>query len=148
MFEKKQICFCAGTYGRIAPRSGLALKHGLDVGAGVLDPDYRGPVGVMLFNHDAKAEFKGSFFRVLFFASSSLPAVKVGDRVAQLILEKIATPDIQETDELDPTYRLVFYLISNTCCAGRAARAVSGPRACGAPPSSQSSATICFLQLP
>jgi dUTPase len=33
-----------GTYGRVAPRSGLAVKHHLDVGAGVIDADYRGPV--------------------------------------------------------------------------------------------------------
>ena len=39
-----------GTYARIAPRSGLAVKKGIDVGAGVVDADYRGPVGVVLFN--------------------------------------------------------------------------------------------------
>lgn len=39
-----------GTYGRVAPRSGLAVKHFIDVGAGVIDADYRGPVGVVLFN--------------------------------------------------------------------------------------------------
>ena len=33
-----------GTYGRVAPRSGLAAKHGIDVGAGVIDPDYTGEV--------------------------------------------------------------------------------------------------------
>ena len=38
-------------YGRIAPRSGLAVKHFIDVGAGVVDEDYRGEVGVVLFNH-------------------------------------------------------------------------------------------------
>lgn len=39
-----------GTYGRVAPRSGLAVKHFIDVGAGVIDADYRGPLGVILFN--------------------------------------------------------------------------------------------------
>lgn len=38
-------------YGRIAPRSSLAWKHHIDVGAGVIDEDYRGPLGVVLFNH-------------------------------------------------------------------------------------------------
>lgn len=41
----------SSTYGRVAPRSGLALKNFIDTGAGVIDEDYRGPVGVLLFNH-------------------------------------------------------------------------------------------------
>jgi len=45
-----QICPPRGTYGRIAPRSSLALHH-LDVGAGVIDEDYRGNICVILFNH-------------------------------------------------------------------------------------------------
>jgi len=77
-----------GTYGRVAPRSGLALKHGIDVGAGVVDADYRGNVGVILFNL-GDAEFK----------------VSVGDRIAQLILECIVTPDVVEADELPSTER-------------------------------------------
>ena len=40
-----------GTYARIAPRSGLAEKHFLSVGVGVVDADYRGNVKVLLFNH-------------------------------------------------------------------------------------------------
>ena len=47
-----------GTYGRIAPRSGLAWKNHVDVGAGVIDQDYRGNVGVVLFNH-AETELVG-----------------------------------------------------------------------------------------
>ena len=60
-----------GTYGRIAPRSGLAAKHSIGVGGGVIDPDYRGELKVVLFNH-GKEEF----------------SVRRGDRIAQLILEK------------------------------------------------------------
>lgn len=47
-----QIKCPVGTYGRIAPRSGLAWKSHIDVGAGVVDADYRGDVGVVLFNHN------------------------------------------------------------------------------------------------
>ncbi|KAI3821054.1 hypothetical protein L1987_08610 [Smallanthus sonchifolius] len=77
-----------GTYARIAPRSGLAWKHSIDVGAGVVDADYRGPVGVILFNH-SDTDFE----------------VKVGDRIAQLIIEKIITPEVIEVDDLDSTVR-------------------------------------------
>lgn len=75
-------------YGRVAPRSGLSWKHHLDVGAGVIDSDYRGNVGVVLFNH-AETDF----------------SIKQGDRVAQLILERIRILDVQEVDELDATDR-------------------------------------------
>ena len=40
-----------GWYGRIAPRSGLAVKYGIDVLAGVIDSDYRGEIKVILQNH-------------------------------------------------------------------------------------------------
>ncbi|KAJ8683907.1 hypothetical protein QAD02_019699 [Eretmocerus hayati] len=77
-----------GTYGRVAPRSGLALKNFIDVGAGVVDADYRGEVGVVLFNH-SDTDF----------------IVKPGDRVAQFICEKIAYPKLQELESLDETKR-------------------------------------------
>ena len=72
-----------GTYGRVAPRSGLTLKNGIDVGAGVIDEDYRGNVGVILFNH-SDTDF----------------VVKTGDRIAQLILEKIELVPTQEVFEI------------------------------------------------
>lgn len=77
-----------GTYGRIAPRSGLAWKHFIDVGAGVCDRDYTGEVGVLLFNHSDQ-DFH----------------VAVGDRVAQLILEAIAVADVVEVPDLPETQR-------------------------------------------
>jgi dUTP pyrophosphatase len=78
-----------GTYGRIAPRSGLAWKHGIDVGGGVIDPDYRGNVGIVLFNH----------------WDDEFP-VRRGDRVAQLVVERVELPAVQEVEEeLDDTAR-------------------------------------------
>ncbi|XP_057744784.1 deoxyuridine 5'-triphosphate nucleotidohydrolase-like [Arachis stenosperma] len=44
------ISILEGTYARIAPRSGLPLKHWIDVGAGVIDADYKRPIGMILFN--------------------------------------------------------------------------------------------------
>ena len=64
-----------GTYGRIAPRSGLAAKDHLAVGAGVIDADYRGNVRVVLFNHGNLDVY-----------------LSKGDRIAQLLLERIASP--------------------------------------------------------
>ena len=43
-----------GVYGRIAPRSGLSVKHGIQTGAGVIDPDYTGELKVILFNHGSE----------------------------------------------------------------------------------------------
>ncbi|XP_073819853.1 deoxyuridine triphosphatase [Musca autumnalis] len=77
-----------GSYGRIAPRSGLAVKNFIDVGAGVVDEDYRGNLGVVLFNH-ADVEFE----------------VKRGDRIAQLICERIFYPELEQVDKLEETKR-------------------------------------------
>ena len=54
------IAIPSGTYARVAPRSGLAVKSFIDTGAGVIDEDYRGNVGVVLFNH-GQTDFKGDF---------------------------------------------------------------------------------------
>lgn len=74
-------------YGRVASRSGLAMK-GIEVGAGVIDSDYRGEVKVLLRN------LGGFPFEV-----------KHGDRIAQLIIENIITPDVTEVKDLDQTVR-------------------------------------------
>lgn len=66
-------------YARVAPRSGLAAKNSIDVLAGVVDSGYRSVVKVILYNHSEK-EF----------------VVKVGDRIAQVIFERIYTPSLVE----------------------------------------------------
>ena len=75
-------------YGRVAPRSGLAVKHCINVGAGVIDPDYTGEIKVILFNHGEK-DFE----------------IKKGDRIAQLILERYETPPIEEINIVEDTDR-------------------------------------------
>lgn len=76
-----------GTYGQLAPRSGLSCK-GVLVGAGVIDRDYTGEVKVLLFN-----------------LNTTPLEIKVGDRVAQLIIKKIETPNVEEVDTLEETER-------------------------------------------
>ncbi len=71
----------AGNYGRLAPRSGLASRKGIDVGGGVIDSDYRGHVRVLLFNH-SDVDF----------------VIQQGDRIAQIIIVNISVPDIIELD--------------------------------------------------
>jgi len=80
--------FCTLLFSSLAPRSGLALKNFIDTGAGVIDYDYRGNVGVILFNH-GETDFE----------------VKRGDRIAQLILERISMADAVEVQELSETTR-------------------------------------------
>lgn len=75
------IAFPLGYYGRISARSGLALRHQINVGAGVIDADYRGEIGVILFNHSPN-DFK----------------VSCGDRITQLFLEAIINPEVVQAD--------------------------------------------------
>jgi dUTP pyrophosphatase len=50
-----QIHLPPGCYGRIAQRSSVSLRHHIDVGAGVVDTDYRGEVALVLSSHHVKA---------------------------------------------------------------------------------------------
>ena len=76
-----------GHVGLVWPRSGLAVRHGIDTLAGVIDSDYRGEVRVVLVNHG-----DGPF------------RIARGDRVAQLLLQRVeraafaAVPSVDETD--------------------------------------------------
>lgn len=71
------VCVSVIVDGRVAPRSGLASKHFIDTGAGVIDADYRGEVKVLLFN----------FSEVDF-------TIQAGDRIAQLVLERVCFPSL------------------------------------------------------
>ena len=68
----------SGVYARIARCSRLAVTKFIDVGARVIDSNYRGEIGIVLFNHSA-VDFP----------------IQVGDRIAQLILEKIKNLAVQ-----------------------------------------------------
>ncbi|AUL80434.1 CPXV049 protein [Vaccinia virus] len=76
--------FC---YGRIDPRSGLSLK-GIDIGGGVIDEDYRGNIGVFLIKN-GKCTFN----------------VNTGDRIAQLIYQRIYYPALEEVQCLESPNR-------------------------------------------
>jgi dUTP pyrophosphatase len=77
-----------GYYGRVAPRSGLAVRHGIDTLAGIIDSDFRGELKVALINlGDQPVSFD------------------TGERVAQLIIERAASCDYIWSEELSETER-------------------------------------------
>lgn len=77
-----------GYVGRIAPRSGLAVNHGIDILAGVIDSAYIGELMVALVNHGSAAY-----------------EVKPGDKIAQLLIQPVELWMPEEVDELDGTER-------------------------------------------
>jgi dUTP pyrophosphatase len=81
----------AGQAGLVIPRSGLAARHGISVvnAPGVIDSGYRGELRVLLLNTDRSEPFE----------------VRAGDRIAQLVLVAVETPELEEVTELDETVR-------------------------------------------
>ena len=77
-----------GCYGRVAPRSGLTWNTHTDVAAGVIDRDYRGAIGIVIFNH-----------------SDAEVVITRGMKCAQLIIEVCLTPEVEEVSELPETMR-------------------------------------------
>lgn len=78
-----------GFYGRIAPRSGLAAKYGIDVLAGVCDSSYRGEIKVVLINTDKDKPFE----------------ITYGDKIAQLIIEQHFNFEFTQVEELSDSSR-------------------------------------------
>lgn len=80
-----------GYAGLLQPRSGLAVRNGISIvnTPGLIDPHYRGEVKVILINHDPVKPFD----------------VKRGDKVCQLVFQKVETAEFTEVEELDATER-------------------------------------------
>jgi dUTP pyrophosphatase len=77
-----------GHVGLVWPRSGLAVRDGIDTLAGVIDSDYRGEVKVVLVNH-----------------GSSIFSIAPGDRIAQLLIQRVARARFEPTSDLEDTER-------------------------------------------
>ena len=79
-----------GYEGQVRPRSGLSLKHGIGMlnGPGTIDADYRGEIGIILFN----------------FSERPFP-VRRGDRIAQLVFAKLTKAEFRKVDALPETRR-------------------------------------------
>ena len=80
-----------GHAGLVLPRSGLAARHGITLpnAPGLIDPGYRGEVRVLLLNTDPGATFE----------------IEIGDRIAQLLLAPIDTPEFREAAALSDSVR-------------------------------------------
>ena len=80
----------AGFEGQIRPRSGLALKHGITLinSPGTIDSDYRGEIGLPVINLGPRPY-----------------TIRRGERLAQLVIQRIYRANLQETDRLESTER-------------------------------------------
>lgn len=77
-----------GYYGQVASKSGLSVKHGIEVGAGVIDEGYTGEVMVMLYNH-----------------SDDDFVINKGDKIAQLLVKPVSYCDVQQVNYVSDSDR-------------------------------------------
>lgn len=80
-----------GYAGFVQPRSGLARDHGVTClnTPGLIDAGYRGEITVVLVNTDGEADYE----------------VRRGDRVAQLVIQRVETAEFLDVGELPPSDR-------------------------------------------
>ena len=103
-----------GYAGLVLPRSGLALRHGLSMvnTPGLIDAGYRGEVMVLLINHDR----------------ATAVTLERGDRIAQLVIQRVERAELVEADELPPSDRGAGgFGSTGTTTGGSAPPAVSPP---------------------
>jgi dUTP pyrophosphatase len=85
------IALPSGYVALVHPRSGLAIKHGISMvnTPGTVDAAFRGELQIILINHDLREAF----------------TIKKGDRIAQLVIQKVERADFVEVDSLPGTHR-------------------------------------------
>jgi len=98
-----------GYYARIAPRSGLAVKKGIDTMAGVVDAGFRNEIGVVLINLNLPEilfdQSKSSLAFSSMFGDKDKFIINPGDRIAQLIIERCYSADWKQVEELHDSAR-------------------------------------------
>lgn len=101
-----------GYYIRVAPRSGLAVKQGATIMAGVVDPSYRGEIMVVMQNSNVLGWLSYILTSIakslkLSMVENSAGTIKInpGDRIAQFIFEKYHDVDFKEVDKLPDSVR-------------------------------------------
>lgn len=93
-----------GKVGLIWPRSGLAVKQGVHVMAGVIDSSYRGEILVCLLNtqpNELNYERDGDKYEL----EGPCVAIRKGDKIAQLLIQDVYLYDVEEVEDLDETDR-------------------------------------------
>ena len=80
----KVISLPSGTYGRLCSVTGMSIKHGIEVGGGIIEPGYNDEIKVVLYNHDPKKAF----------------ALKQGYKIAHLILDKYEDCELETLIDL------------------------------------------------
>ncbi len=90
---------------KLMSRSGLSANHSIEVGAGLIDADYRGEIKVILYNHKPRRESYDSASDIYSFNYSDIMYINAGDRIAQGVIIPVAIPEVEEISKLTESAR-------------------------------------------